>query len=466
MLKKLFFTSIFFSILTLILSFCTQTEAEKGLGDPAKNYQKFCAGCHGERLEDFVNRKWIYGNSWNEVKKSIAKGYPVDGMSAYEETFSDQELAELTDYIMNAIENQANLAFAETNDWTGIIESEKQNFRLEKVVSGLNSPWGLAFLPNGDLLVTDKSGEFYRHNPEQGLQQISGVPKVKYAGQGGLMDVAVHPEFEENNWIYLSFSKPNGNTATTAILRAKLNGTQLSQQEIIFEAAPYFNTRHHYGSKLVFDKEGYLYFGVGDRGRRDDNPQYLNNHCGKIHRIKDDGSIPADNPFVNDDEAKHSIYSYGHRNPQGIAMHPETGRIWEHEHGPRGGDELNLIQKGQNYGWPVISYGINYNGTIFTNKTEQEGMLQPEKYWVPSIAPCGMSFVDSDLYPNWKNDILVGSLRFKYIARVDLEGDEVVGEEALLEGIGRLRAIEIGPEGHICFSVEEPGVVYRIIPEG
>jgi glucose/arabinose dehydrogenase len=439
---------------------------DRTTASPEENYQKYCAGCHGERLESFVNRKWLYGNSWREVRSSIKKGIVEDGMPAYDTTFTDKELDELTSYILRGLENFTSDDFEDKRDWTeGVIESKEQSFRVEEVITGLRSPWGLAFLPNGDMLVTDKFGTLYRHNQKDGLQEITGVPEVVSRGQGGLMDVELHPDFEKNNWIYLTFSKKgSGNTATTAVMRAKLKGNKLEKEEIIFEALPYLSTRHHYGSRLEFDKDGYLFVSVGDRGRRNDNPQYLDNFCGKIHRLHDDGSIPKDNPFVNDKKAIGSIYSYGHRNPQGLALHPESGRIWAHEHGPRGGDELNLIQKGENFGWPIISYGINYNGTTFTEETKKEGMLQPKKYWVPSIAPCGMTFVNSDRYPNWKNDLLVGSLRFEYIARIEMDGEEVVEEESLLKNIGRIRDIQVSPDGYIYFSKENPGVVYKLVP--
>jgi glucose/arabinose dehydrogenase len=439
---------------------------DRTTASPEENYQKYCAGCHGERLESFVNRKWLYGNSWREVRSSIKKGIVEDGMPAYDTTFTNKELDELTSYILRGLENFTSDDFEDKRDWTeGVIESKEQSFRVEEVITGLRSPWGLAFLPNGDMLVTDKFGTLYRHNQKDGLQEITGVPEVVSRGQGGLMDVELHPDFEKNNWIYLTFSKKgSGNTATTAVMRAKLKGNKLEKEEIIFEALPYLSTRHHYGSRLEFDKDGYLFVSVGDRGRRNDNPQYLDNFCGKIHRLHDDGSIPKDNPFVNDKKAIGSIYSYGHRNPQGLTMHPETGRIWAHEHGPRGGDELNLIQKGENFGWPIISYGINYNGTTFTEETKKEGMLQPKKYWVPSIAPCGMTFVNSDRYPNWKNDLLVGSLRFEYIARIEMDGEEVVEEESLLKNIGRIRDIQVSPDGYIYFSKENPGVVYKLVP--
>ena len=215
---------------------------------------------------------------------------------------------------------------------------------------------------------------------------------------------------------------------------------------------------------MAFDPEGYLYFSVGDRGNRDENPQNLDNHCGKVHRLNADGSIPDDNPFVNQEGAMPSIYSYGHRNPQGLAIHPTTGKVWTHEHGPRGGDEVNVIRKGDNYGWPVISYGLNYDGTTFTQKTEQEGMEQPLHYWVPSIAPCGAAFVTGDRYPDWTGDFLVGSLRYEYLNRCQIENESITDEELLMENLGRLRSVAMGPDGYIYVGVEEPGAVYRLTP--
>ncbi len=453
---------IFIGLSALLLTSISDNQIDN---KAAANYKEYCSGCHGEHLKSFVDRKWIYGNSWNEVYKAIKEGYPNDGMPAYDTTFTDTEISDLVDYILGGIENLTIQDFEEKPDWTGLIESEEMDFQLDTVVSGLGVPWGLAFLPNGDMLVTERSGKFSRYRKGEPLHTIKGAPEVLAKGQGGLLDVEVHPDFAKNQWIYLSYSKPQKGNATTAILRARLVDDQLVDAKVIFEANPYESTRHHYGSRLEFDKDGYLYFSVGDRGRRDRNPQNLDNHCGKIHRINDDGSIPKDNPFVRTKGAMPSIYSYGHRNPQGVAMHPETGAIWETEHGPRGGDEVNLIQKGKNYGWPVISYGINYNGTTFTDLTEKEGMEQPELYWVPSIGACGLTFVNSDKYPNWDGDLLAGSLRFQYLARLKMEDGKIVGEEKLLKKIGRLRDVKMGNDGYIYITVEDPGYVFRLLPK-
>jgi aldose sugar dehydrogenase len=316
--------------------------------------------------------------------------------------------------------------------------------------------------------ITERSGVINLLDKNKKATKVKNVPEVLAEGQGGLMDVVLHPDFKKNQWIYLSYSafKKDGakKLSTTVVERARLNGAALEDRKLIFEALPYSTTRHHYGSRMAFDGDGYLYITVGDRGNHDENPQSLDNNCGKVNRLNDDGSIPKDNPFVNVANALPAIYSYGHRNPQGLAIHPSSGKLWSHEHGPRGGDEINIVEPGVNYGWPVISYGLNYNGTVLTNLQEKEGMEQPLHYWVPSIAPCGMAFVTSDKYPGWENQLLVGSLRFEYLNLCFLEGEKVTREEMLLENIGRVRNVAVSPDGYIYVAVERPGFVFRLVP--
>ncbi|RRN76411.1 PQQ-dependent sugar dehydrogenase, partial [Pseudoxanthomonas sp. SGD-10] len=331
------------------------------------------------------------------------------------------------------------------------------------------TPWSIAFIPNGDILVTDRSGTLTRVAKNGKAETVTGVPKVLARGQGGLMDVITHPNFDKNQTIYLSYSKikeGEGRTlATTAVMRAKLVGSKLTEQTDIFVAEPYLPTQHHYGGKLTFGKDGYLYLSVGDRGRQNDNPQNLTkNSSGKIHRIKEDGTPVESNPFFKDQNIPSSIYSYGHRNPQGLAFNPATGVLWSHEHGPRGGDELNIIKPKANYGWPVISSGINYNGTTFTNITEKAGMEQPQKYWIPSIAPSGMAFVSSSVYKGWENNLMIGSLRFEYLNRCEIKNDKVVHEEILFKNIGRLRDVRLSPDGYLYIAVENPGRVFKLVP--
>jgi glucose/arabinose dehydrogenase len=431
----------------------------------AENYRNFCAGCHGDNLEKFEDKDWMYGDDNSSIIQSIAHGREDMGMPAFEAAFSEEEISALADYVKKGIpEDKESLKPALSADY--IVQSETQKFIVDTVVSGLGVPWGLEFLPNGDLLIAERSAKLYRFTNNE-LQIISGLPEIMVKGQGGLMDLELHPDYETNGWLYISYSghaEDDKNKGCTNVMRAKLDGNQLTDQEMIFNGFPDSDRGQHWGCKLEFDRNGKLFFGIGDRGSHFENPQSLENHCGKIHRINDDGSIPNDNPFVNTEGAMPSIYSYGHRNPQGTCMDPETGEIWETEHGPRGGDELNLIKPGLNYGWPVICYGINYDGTILTELTEKEGMEQPVTYWVPSIAPCGTTFVKGDRYKNWKNNILVGSLRFMYVERVVLEGNKVTHQEKLIEGIGRVRNVEMSPDGYIYVAIENPGKILRLVP--
>jgi len=432
----------------------------------AKNYKEYCAGCHGYNLEKFEKKNWMYGNSNADIVESITNGRAEMGMVPFKATFSEEEIQALAKYVKNGI------PFYQTIDkkklkLSAINNSEEISYYVDTVLSGLEIPWGLDFFPNGDLLLSERSGVLYKYSNNE-LVPIEGLPKIRVKGQGGLMDVKFHPEFEENGWIYIAFSdyadKEGEEGGNTSIIRARINRNKLFDIEKIFNGYPDTKKSHHYGCKLEFDRNGDLFFGIGDRGYRDFNPQSLSNHNGKIHRIHDDGRIPKDNPFVNTPGAMPSIYSYGHRNPQGTSMHPVTGEIWASEHGPRGGDELNLIKPGLNYGWPIISYGINYNGTTFTDLTEKEGLEQPVTYWVPSIAPCGMTFVTGDRYPNWKNNLLIGSLKFEYLERVVLKNNKVVHKEKLLEDVGRVRNVQISPDGYIYVSIERPGKILRLVP--
>ncbi|MDO7171762.1 PQQ-dependent sugar dehydrogenase [Mariniflexile sp. AS56] len=340
-----------------------------------------------------------------------------------------------------------------------------ENYTAELVVSDINIPWGIAFLPDNSMLITEKSGELI-HFKNGTKTSISGVPEIYVRGQGGFMAIKLHPNYETNGWIYFSYASAEGegDGGNTAIMRAKLNNNTLVEKQVLYKASPNTKKGQHFGSRIEFDNDGYLYFSIGERGERDENPQDITRDCGKIYRLHDDGTVPTDNPFVNTPNAKTAIYSYGHRNPQGLIKNPETGDIWEHEHGPQGGDEINIIKKGKNFGWPVISYGINYSGTSFTDITEKEGMEQPEFYWVPSIAPSGMAFVTSNKYPEWQGNLLVGSLKFEYLERLTLENGKVVKREKLFEKMGRVRDVIQAPDGFIYVAIEGKGIV-KIVPQ-
>ncbi len=453
----------------------TEEEIDPGneiieLEDIALSYSNHCGGCHGQDLGSFVEREWSYGNSMEEIIESIMEGYENNGMPAYGSTLSTQEIEVLTNYILTEIDGKTKEMLEEDNpDLSGLISSDDLSFRLETMTDEIPGiPWGIEQLPNGDILVTERGGRLFLVRNDKQLIEITGVPNVASQGQGGLLDVLIHPNFENNSLVYLSYSRVNPNNSsehTTSVARARLEGNNLVEVENIFTALPYLNSTRHYGSRLLFDRDGYLYVSVGDRGYRDVYPQELDNYIGKVHRIHDDGQIPTDNPFYNTSGAVNSIFTYGIRNPQGMSLHPETGTLWEGEHGPRGGDEINILEAGNNNGWPVISYGINYDGTTFTDLTEMAGMEQPVYYWTPSIAPCGMTFVSGDFYGNWKNDLFVSSLKFEYLHRLKMNGNEVVGHETLLDGIGRVRDVQMGKDGYLYIAVEGPGRLIRLIPE-
>lgn len=337
------------------------------------------------------------------------------------------------------------------------------DYTYEVVVPELTNPWGLVVLPDGSMLITEKSGELI-HVKEGQKTMITEVPEVVTRNQGGLLDIRLHPDYENNGWLYLTYSSPEGEEqgAMTALMRAKLKGTSLVEKKVLYKGSPNTKKSHHFGSRIRFDKDGYLYFSIGDRGNRDENPQDITRDGGKIYRLNADGSIPKDNPFVGRDGAKEAIFSYGHRNPQGMTVHPETGNIWIHEHGPRGGDEINIPQAGKNYGWPVISYGINYSGTTFTEITEKEGMEQPIYYWVPSIAPSGMAFARNTGDAHLDGNLLVGALKFEYLELVILENDKVVAREKLLEEVGRVRNVICTDDGTVYVGVEGKGILKLI----
>lgn len=434
----------------------------------ARNYANFCAGCHGEKMDAFVDRQWKHGQTPADLVKAVRDGYPDEGMPAFAASFTNEEMEELALYMRQGIEHFNQYAAAANAPSNNLFTSAGVTVKLDTVVRGMKSVWGMAFLPDGRMLITEKYGRLYAVANNRKLTEITGLPPILDDGQGGLMDIIIHPDFRKNKLVYITYSaikeEDGRKLSTTAIFKAKLEGNALTQGQVIFEAFPYSRTRHHYGSRMAFGRDGLLYFSVGERGNEKENPQTLANDLGKIHRIKDDGSIPADNPFVHTPGARPSIYSYGHRNPQGLTVHPQTGELWSHEHGPRGGDEINVIQKGANYGWPVITYGINYNGKIISNKTAAEGMEQPLKYWIPSIAPSGMTFVQGKRYKGWEGQLLTGSLRFKYLNLSRISGHEITGEEMLLKNIGRLRDVRMGPDGFLYVAVENPGLVFRLVP--
>jgi len=439
-------------------------------------YQKFCANCHGAdyqggNAKSLVDGVWAFGKSKNHIIRNVKYGITHLGMPAYEKSLTDKQIKDLVNFILEAEKNEAPPAAPLPTS----LQTLDYDIDVEVWTEGLDIPWGLAFLNKDTALVTERPGnlriiERGKLNPTP----IKNTPQVLAQGQGGMLAVAVDPDYNEkdNQWIYLGYShglKPEPgekrSPAMTRIVRGRIRNHTWVDQQIVFEAPhdSYRASYPHFGTRIVFDKEGHLYFSIGDRGASD-HAQDLAKPNGKLHRVNRDGSIPTDNPFVTDKTAMPSIFSYGNRNPQGISMHPETDQVWASEHGPFGGDELNLIQSGNNYGWPVITYGKNYNGTTITDVVRKEGMQQPAWYWKPSTAVCGIDFYSGGLFPKWNNNLLVGALKYEDVRVLDIENDRVMHEEVILKNAGRVRDVVCGPDGAVYVVLNDPGTILRLTP--
>lgn len=433
-------------------------------------YKNLCSSCHGAELQggsgsSFVDGEWKYGSSRNEIVENIKNGIVEQGMPAFGNSLSEEEISNVIDFIRE-VESSGALAGTASSD---TLQTLDYDIKVETYVDSLEIPWAIDFINERLAIITERPGRLRLViNGKLIDEPVSGTPEVLHEGQGGLLDVTADPNFTENGWIYLSYShaveSSEGDTlAMTRIIRGRINDNTWVDQQVLFEAPHdmYRSTRHHYGSRIVFDKEGYLYFSIGDRGEGA-NAQNLSRPNGKIHRINPDGSIPDDNPFVNHEGAMPSIYTFGHRNPQGLAVDPLTDRVWDAEHGPRGGDELNVLRAGHNYGWPEITYGIHYDGRIMTRDRQKEGLQQPTFYWRPSIAVSGIAFYDQDMFPYWKNRLLVGALAYQEVRLLNVKDDRVLHEEIILKDHGRVREAVPGPDGAIYVVLNEPGKVLRI----
>ncbi len=350
-----------------------------------------------------------------------------------------------------------------------IYRSEAHAFVVTRVVTGLEHPWSVAFLPDGRMLITEREGRLrIAKDGKLEPQLVAGLPPVAPHGQGGLMDVALHPGFAQNGLVYFSFSGRGVDGYGTEVARAKLAGNRLEGAEVIFRQSPKGGTGRHFGSRLVFDRAGFLYITLGDRGEQD-RAQKPDDHAGSVIRLHDDGRVPADNPFAGRAGWKPEKFTLGNRNMQGAALHPATGLLWTHEHGPQGGDEVNVIRAGVNYGWPVITYGANYGlGTKIGEGTHKAGMAQPLHRWVPSIAPSGMAFYSGERFLRWKGGLFVGALKDRMLVRLKLDGEKVVREERLLQGVlGRIRDVRAAPDGYLYLLTDESdGVLARLEPAG
>ena len=353
-------------------------------------------------------------------------------------------------------------------DQAQFVQSEKHAFRIASLVTGLENPWSVAFLPDGRFLITERAGRLRLVSSDFKLdpKPIDGLPEVVSHGQGGLFDVVLHPQYAQNGWIYWAYNARGPGGWGTALARGKLQGQQMTDVQVLFSMQPKTRSGFHFGGRIVFDQAGFVYLTLGDRGDKD-RAQKFDDHAGSVIRLHDDGRVPANNPFVKRAGALAEKWTLGNRNMQGAALHPQTGELWTHEHGPQGGDEVNVMRSGLNYGWPVITYGVNYGlGTKIGEGQEKPGMVQALKVWVPSIAPSGMAFVSGSQFPQWQGSLLIGALRGQMLVRLTLDGEKVVSEERLFQGRpGRIRDVRMGPDGLVYLLTDDAqGALLRIEP--
>jgi glucose/arabinose dehydrogenase len=439
-----------------------------------EKYAQFCASCHGARMEgasapSMLDDIWASGGDDESLARSIRVGNPEKGMPAWSGALTEREIRAMVIFIREQrAKAQATESPRPAESIT--VQTKLHSYQLNTWVDKLEDPWSLAFLPDGRALVTEKRGRLIVvENGKLAAEPVKEVPAVDRRGQAGLFDVVPHPDFARNGWIYLAYSEPRTNAAgrdvsLTRIIRGKLRDNTLVEQQKIFEAPleTYPSSGGvHFGGRIAFDRAGYLFFTIGERGRMQ-NAQDLTVPMGKVHRIFDDGRVPDDNPFAKDAKAFPTLWSYGHRNPQGLAFHPATGALYDVEHGPRGGDEVNLVRPGLNYGWPVITHGMNYDGSPIAEATAKPGLEQPVHFWTPSIAPCGMNFYTGELFPKWKNHLFVASLAVEELHRLEIEGDKVVADEIIFKGLGRIRHVITGPDGALYVLL--PKRIARLTP--
>jgi glucose/arabinose dehydrogenase len=347
-----------------------------------------------------------------------------------------------------------------------VFETLGPSIRVVPIAKGLANPWSIAFLPNGDMLVTEKPGRLrVVRNGTLVPEPVTGVPEVVAMGQGGLLEVLPHPKFAENGWIYLTYSKPGEGGNTTALARGRFDGKALTDVKDIFVADNWSKGGAHFGSKLAWGRDGMLYMTIGERNDRV-RAQNPNIHGGKILRLREDGTVPPDNPFVGKEGYKPEIFTWGHRNAQGLAVHPDTGAVWANEHGPQGGDELNLLTAGKNYGWPVVTYGREYSGEVISQQPWKEDMEQPVMFWVPSIGISGLVVYTGDKFPTWKGQMFVGGLSGLQVQRIQFTEKGPIGRETLLLPLKqRIRDVRQGPDGNLYVAVDaNPGGILRIEP--
>lgn len=483
-----------------------------GRGNPmAAKFTDACASCHGTSTAkgpvgpSLFDEEWIHGGDDDSIVKSIRDGYPEKGMPAFKDALNDQDMWQMVAYIRTQAANLKDKPAYVPDPDGQIVKSEKQAFKIEIVARNLETPWALAFLPDGRLLITERPGRIRVVDKDGKMEPdpVKGLPKVWEKQDGGLFDVEVHPDYAKNGWIYISYSETlagwtpppppptpaatdttqpppgqggrgrgpsNDPPSMTVIMRGKLKNNEFVEQQVLFRAPKelYNQANAHYGSRFIFDKQNHLFFTLGEKQQMA-NAQDLSVPTGKIHRINDDGTVPKDNPYVGQPNVVPTIWSYGHRNPQGLAWDPVTGQLWESEHGPSGGDEINIIEPKHNYGWGVITMGVQPGIT----KRSEPGMEQPIRYWTPSVAPSGIAFYTGSRYPGWKDNLFVSCLAGQQLKRLEIKDGKVLHEEQVFNQFGRVHDVIQGPDGYLyvtlqlpgqVLSASTPGMVARLIP--
>lgn len=441
----------------------------------AQIYKTYCAGCHGAQLEGnsaspLIKTDWIYGRGRSALIRNVTFGIPSTEMIGWNSVLNEDQIHAVVDFVIAAQETppEANRPIPEE------LITQDYILKVEKVVEeDITTPWSIEFVDARHALITERSGHIrWLVNDTLDPQPIQGLPPTYEHSTGGYMDIALDPDYQDNGWVYLAFSHTKGSTtdevapAMTKIVRGRINGHQWEDEQTLFEVPDSLKVvrGNRWGCRLLFDKEGFLYFSIGDMAQATAS-QDIGKAPGKVFRIHRDGSIPDDNPFAEVKGALPAIFTIGNRNVQGMAQHPVSGAIWATEHGPMGGDELNILKKGANYGWPLITYGVDYSGEIVSDKTHQEGMEQPVTTWTPSIAVCPAEFCTSPLFSKWNHNLLVGALAFEELRRLVLENDKVIKEEMILKGVGRVRDLKISPDGAIYVLLNSPDMILRITPK-
>ena len=439
-------------------------------------YSTYCAGCHGPNLQggagsSLLDDEWKHGGDDQSLVNVITGGVTGTPMQPFKDILDASQIRQLVFYIRQQAAAAKERPELQVDPDGHVVKSERQAVKLEVVAKGLETPWGIAFLPDGRMLVTERPGRLRVVEKGQLLPPVSGTPTVWTVQDGGLFDVEVHPDYAKNGWIYLAYAESGPKESSmTAIVRGKIRDNAWVDQQTIYRAEPelYTVNNTHYGLRFLFDPQGHLFYSIGERGRPED-AQDLAKPTGKIHRVNDDGTVPKDNPFVGKPNVVQSIWSYGHRNPQGLAIDPATGALWASEHGPQGGDELNRIEPGHNYGWPVVSFGLQPGITT----SEQAGMDSPAAYWNPSIGPAGIAFSTSAQYPGWRNNLFLTALAGQHLRRVEITGNKVTHQEVIFNQFGRVRDLVTGPDGYFYVSLSLPGkrvsdttagVIVRLVP--